>query len=255
MKSTLTNCLTTDLDLPGAIAFSTQRGCCDWRDPYDGFNACHYVGDSDDRIHYCRKAAAEKLGFLVDRLVIPRQTHSTNVKLIDESYDGEEIDNTDALVTNRTDLALCVNTADCVPVLLIDPEAKVCAAVHSGWRGTVDRIVVKTVELMCGIGALPFRIHAAMGPCICSDCFEVGEEVADKFREVFPFIPDIVEKTAQRPHVNLPWAIRVSLIEAGLATGNIAMPPACSRCNPATYFSARRLGIDSGRTLTAIRMK
>ena len=93
-----------------------------------------------------------------------------------------------------------------------------------------------------------------MGPCICPDCFEVGEEVASIFKKEFPFVSGIVMSGPVKPHVDLPEAIRVTLIEAGLPTGYITMPPACSHCNPALYFSARRLGIKSGRTLTAAKL-
>lgn len=255
MRSTPTNFL-TELDLPGALAFSSRRGCSDPSDPYDGLNACHYVGDNPDSVAKARRTVAEAVGLPPEALIIPRQTHSLNIAVITESgpYDLS-FDDIDGLVTDRHDIALCVNTADCVPVLLCDPVARVCAAVHSGWRGTVGRIVARAVEAMGSLGAVPAHIHAAMGPAICAGCFEVGVEVADRFRQEFPFVPAIViERDGSKPHVDLAEAIRATLIDAGLPTGNIAMPPACSRCNPDQYFSARRLGVNSGRTLSVVRL-
>lgn len=254
MRSTPTNFL-TELELPGALAFSTRRCCSDPSDPYDGLNACHYVGDTPDRVAQARRVVAAAVGLPPEALVIPRQTHSLNIAVISgEGRDDYSLEDVDGLVTDRRDIALCINTADCVPVLLCDPVAGVCAAVHSGWRGTVGRIVARAVCAMGSLGAVPARVHAAMGPSICASCFEVGNEVADRFLDEFPFVPGIVIATGSRPRVDLAEAVRATLIDAGLPAGSIAMPPACSRCNPGLYFSARRLGIDSGRTLSVVRL-
>lgn len=254
MKSTLTNFLTIEYELPGARAFSTQRGCADASDAYDGLSVCHYVDAPDHIVEESRRIVANEFSVTPERLVIPRQTHSSAVAVIDDTYPDINLDGIDAMVTRRNDIVLCINTADCVPVVLCDPIAGVLGIAHSGWRGTVSRISALTIDEMCRQGALPQHIHAVMGPCICPDCFEVGKEVASIFKEEFPFVSGIVMSGPGKPHVDLPEAIRVTLIEAGLPTGYITMPPACSHCNPALYFSARRLGIKSGRTLTAARL-
>lgn len=254
MISISTSFPTTDLVLPGAVAFSTLRNCRDADDPYDGFSACHYTGAPETEVKAAREMLATRLGVVPSHLIIPRQTHSLNIATIDDDFDFSQLEDTDGVVTRRKDVALCINTADCVPVVLCDPIAGVIGAVHSGWRGTVGRIAARAVEAMCSIGALPQHIHAAMGPCICSGCYEVGPEVAEKFHREFPFYPGIVLTGTQKPHIDLAEAIRDTLIDAGVATGNIGMPPACSKCNPRDYFSARALGVSSGRTLTALRL-
>lgn len=237
----------------GITAFSTLRGDCSESDPYSGFNACHYVGDSPAHVAACRRLLAADLRIPESRIVIPRQTHSSDVAVIRSTpVDPGLTDSVDALVTGLKDVVLCVNTADCVPVLLSDREAGVIAAVHSGWRGTAGLISLRTVEAMVAEGASAKRIKAAMGPSICPGCFEVGPETAAVFNNVFGTGNNIVDNSHGRLRIDLAAAIRQTLLDAGLSDDSISDPPACSRCFPGVYFSARAMGIASGRTLSLI---
>lgn len=243
----------------GITAFSTGRdadtvagaGC------YDGFNACHYTGDDPVHVDLCRRELIRSVDG-IECLVIPRQTHSLNVAVIDREPAGQLVD-VDAVVTASRGVAVAVNTADCVPVLLADPDAGVVAAVHSGWRGTVGHIVFKTLESMVALGAVPGRVRAVMGPSICTGCFEVGHEVAEEFEKAFPGVNEVVvygADAATRPHVGLRQAIRHDLEQAGLHAGNIdTVSSPCSRCNPGEWWSARHIGVNSGRTLSLIMLK
>lgn len=224
----------------GITAFSTLRNCTDRYNPYDGFNACSYTGDTPEHVAGCR---AE----LPWPSVMPRQTHSLDVFVADTPGEPYGVD---AVVSSRAGLALCVNTADCVPVVMADPVAKVIAAVHSGWKGTVGHIAALALREMQRLGAEPSRVLAAMGPCICADCFEVGEEVASAFREAG--LGNAVIDRRPRPHVDLPEAVAITLAGCGVSRERITMPCGCSRCEPEKWFSARRLGVESGRTLTVI---
>lgn len=238
----------------GITAFSTLRGD-DFSeyDPYSGFNACHYVGDSPDHVAASRRQLATELGIPESNIIIPRQTHSADVAVISEIPASPDLtDSVDAIVTGMKNVAVCVNTADCVPVLLSDNAAGIIAAVHSGWRGTVKRIVAQAVKTMASLGADPRRTRVAMGPSICAGCFEVGNEVAEEFNRTFGRDNNIVDRTSAKPHIDLSAAIRLTLEEAGVPGENISEPIFCSRCNPRDFFSARTLGIDSGRTLSLI---
>lgn len=235
------------IDIPGITAFSTLRDAACPELPYSGFNTCHYTGDSPAHIAACRNELAQRLGISGEALVIPRQTHSANVVTI--SSTPAEVDNTDALVTCLRRTALCIHTADCVPVVLADTEAGVIGAAHSGWRGADQRIVERTIRAMQTLGASPARIIAAMGPCICADCFEVGEEVAQRFDRY-----GAVSRSRTKPHVDLPKVVAETMIECGVLPQHISPPPACPLCNSRDYFSARAAGINSGRTLTAIML-
>lgn len=228
---------------PGVTACSVERGDITPDDPYSGFNACHYVGDSTAHVDRCRRQLSSRLG--VNCLIMPRQTHGTDVAIVSSASDS--FDDTDALVSDKPHVALCINTADCVPLLMADPVARVIAAVHSGWRGTVNQIAARAVETMISLGAKPSRIKAVAGPSICPDCFEVGHEVAGRFA------PAHVITGHAKPHIDLRQAIADTLIAAGIPATSIDITTApCSRCNPDHWCSARAQGTNSSRTLSAI---
>lgn len=248
----MTRPLPTKIDLlprlPGIEAFSVQRGATDAGLPYAGFNTCHYVGDDPLHVAACREALVDALGGAV--CIFPRQTHSDHVLTVTASSACQP-DDVDALVTADTGVALCIHTADCVPVVMADPVAGVIAALHSGWKGTVARIAARTVEAMTALGASPDNIYAAMGPSICCVCFEVGEEVAERFA-VAGFPLRIIDRSRPRPHIDLRRAVAATLADSGLLPENIALSVACSRCRPDLWCSARAMGVDSSRTLTVI---
>lgn len=230
-------------------------------DNYARFNVCDYTGDADSHIAECRMQLCDALGVDMDHLIMPRQTHSANVAIIDEELlmlDASErtarIQCVDALVTQLRGVVIGVNTADCVPVVLRDAVSGVIAVAHAGWKGTVARIAARTVESMLSLGAEAGRIEAAIGASICSECFEVGDEVVEQFAAAgFP-IEAIMHRntTTGKAHIDLWNANSLALEAVGVKRGNIMLSHRCTRCNPSRYFSARRLGIASGRTFTAI---
>ena len=192
---------------------------------------------------------------------MPRQTHSTHVKIIDRDFldaaieeQDSAIEGVDALVTNLPGVCMGVNTADCVPIALADPTIGIIAIAHAGWRGTVGCIAKKTVEVMCKLGAKASEIVAALGVSICHNCFEVGDEVVKEFEQAGFNMSPIMKRNATtgKAHINLQEANRQVLMKAGVNPSNITLPEHCSRCEHDRYFSARRLGINSGRTFTAI---
>ena len=248
----------------GVAAFSTTRGEVEGRNPYSGVNLCDYVGDDALRVLDARIMLAMQLGVDLDAVVMPRQTHSCNVAVIDTHFMDNDIDQqeqalegVDALVTTLPGVVIGVNTADCVPIVLADEAAGVIAVAHAGWRGTVGRIARAVVEEMCRQGARVERIQASMGPSICQDCFEVGDEVVEAFKKARFDLDAIVTRNAStgKAHIDLRAANREVLVAAGVPAGNIVLSQHCSRCEHGRFFSARRLGIDSGRTFTGIYRK
>lgn len=247
----------------GVEAFSTTRGQVDGRNAYSGVNLCDYVGDDALRVLDARLTLAMQLGVDLDDLIMPRQTHSCRVAVIDEHFRTLDIDKQeaalegiDALVTKLQGIVIGVNTADCVPLVLVDGQAGVIAVAHAGWRGTVGRIAKAVVEEMCRQGASADRIQATMGPSICQECFEVGDEVVDAFKKARFNLDDIVVRNAAtgKAHIDLRAANRAVLVAAGVPVGNIVTSHHCSRCEHDRFFSARRLGINSGRTFTGVRL-
>lgn len=243
---------------PRVTALSTLRGGDTLgRGAYGGFNACHYTGDDDSHVALCRAMMCDALGVERGRLVIPRQTHSAEVAVIDAGNLNDDFNGVDALVTRERALALAVNTADCLPLLMADAVNGVVAAVHSGWRGTVSGIAVRAVERMLALGADVAEIRVAVGPSICGGCFEVGDEVVARFRDRWNspgVILDSYRASTGKSHVDLWQACRESLVSVGVRQCNVAPPPGCSCCSPSDYFSARCLGVASGRTLSVIML-
>ena len=227
------------------------------------------IGFSDrenpEIIQHNRRSLAEAAGFEVERLITARQVHSATVRIVTAEEAGRgaldresRIPATDALVTNQPGICLMVLAADCVPVLLFEPEKRVVAAVHAGWRGTAAEIVGVTVRVMQEhFGCDPQRVVAAIGPSIGKCCFEVGEEVARVFQQLFPGNQAIVGlgKQPGKYQVDLCEANRKELLACGVKNENIEVAGMCSVCHPDLFFSYRREGEKAGRFGAGIGMK
>lgn len=239
---------------PNATALSTLRGATRPTDPYDGINCCHYTGDTPQHIQTSRTLLARHLRIPLQKLIIPRQTHSANVATITHPHHIPPLTDTDALVTNLPRTPLLIHTADCVPIILHDPHTHTIAAIHAGWRGAIADITTHTVNAMTTLGAHPSHIIAAMGPAICPRCFETSPQIAAQFPPhliTYPQHPSGSPATP-RPHADIPALIRLQLIKAGIPPHHISMPPLCTHCNPHILFSARHHTINSGRITTLI---
>ena len=244
------------------VAFSsTRHGGCS-KGNYAAFNITRYCGDSEDDIRSNREALCTMLGISDDRLIMPHQVHLTKVAKIDEAFfllNAEErqaaLEGVDALMTNLKGVCIGVSTADCIPVLLYDQEKQVACAIHAGWRGTVKRIVMTAIEAMtAAYGTQPQQLKAQIGPGIHLDSFEVGDEVYDAFQqEGFEMAAISVRK--EKWHIDLPMCNRQQLIAAGVPETNISVADICTVKQSDTFFSARRLGIQSGRIFTGIICK
>lgn len=231
----------------------TSRGDTDGAaaTPYSEFNLCHYTGDTQRHVAECRGRLAAWLGVSEDNIVVPRQTHSAEVRFIGSVPVGPDlIEGVDALVTTLKGVAIGVSTADCVPVALVDDNAGVAGVAHAGWRGALGGVVLRLVEEMLRRGADLSGLRAFFGPAICSGCFEVGEEVAAHFPDEY-----VVRKPEwPRPHVDLPGFVAGQLRGIGLSPGHVVpfTPDLCTRCHPERYFSARKSGVESGRNFTFV---
>lgn len=181
------------------------------------------------------------------RLVMLKQIHSDRIVRVEggRGYLGEG----DGLVTDRPGVLIGIRTADCVPILIADPDRHAVAAVHAGWRGTVDQIATKAVErLSAEYGSKPENLHAAIGPAIGPCCFEVGPEVIERFRPLLPELP--LEGKANLDLVDLN---RRQLTIAGLDPERIYSTGLhCTMCGPPELHSYRRDGPKSGRMIAAI---
>ena len=252
----------------GLTAFSSRRGGGSSTDSYASFNINRFCGDSEAHIRENRQALCRLLQINDDRLVMPHQVHLTKVATIDEQLLSlnsterqEALEGFDALMTNLRGVCIGVSTADCIPILLYDAEKQAVSAIHAGWRGTVGRIVEKAVEAMReAYGTQPQHLVAQIGPGIHMDSFEVGDEVYAAFGQAGFDMASISKRYAaaggsSKWHIDLPECNRQQLVAAGLQEENIKVSPICTYQQADDYFSARRLGINSGRIFTGIILK
>ena len=216
--------------------------------PYDGFSVCGYTGDSEAHTGACRDELAEFMGVERHDIVQCRQTHSTNVYVVESVDVMTEIPyGYDAIVTRLKNVVIGVNTADCVSLAMFDKKAGVIGVAHAGWRGAVAGIAVNTLKKMVEMGAKVENIKGYFGPSIGECCFEVGEEVALCFPEEF-----VTRQEGEKPHVNLAGFVKRQLENEGVKAETLILNENCTRFNQSRYFSARALGIESGRIFTFI---
>jgi len=162
----------------------------------------------------------------------------------------------DALITNVPGIAVGVETADCVPVLLFDPVKPAVAAVHAGWRSTVKKIVQKAVHRMHEeFGSEPARMIAAIGPAIGPECYEVDERVMGRVRDSFSFWHE-VSTPRENDHwdLDLVKANKLELLQIGLAEKNVHALGLCTSCRRDLFYSFRAEG-RTGRMLSVIMIK
>ncbi len=202
--------------------------------PFDSFNLGDHVGDDPEAVAANRRRLATELGLTEDRLAWMEQVHGRTVTVVDGTESGPA-EATDALVTTRPGLALVALVADCVPVLLGDPEAGVVAAVHAGRVGARVGVVPAAVEAMVSLGARPGRMEALLGPAVCGECYEVPKPMAD---DVEAHLPGSVCRSRKgTPALDLRAGLWRQLADLGV--GRIGVDPRCTM-EDETLFSHRR---------------
>jgi YfiH family protein len=209
-------------------------------------------------------------------LVTLKQFHSDVIHVFDSP--STEPCRGDASITNRPNLLLAIQTADCVPILLVDPKKHAIAAIHAGWRGTLARIAAKTIgKMQMHFATNPRDLLAAIGPSIGPCCYDVGTEVATQFLSQFPDAPTYFDefRTGDEPNpiqwlnmmppghqpppkgvlLDLRKANRSQLLSAGLRPQNIHTIDLCTACHPELLFSYRKQGPASGRLMSVIALR
>ena len=222
-------------------------------EPFSSFNLGRAVGDDAESVLENHKRFAAAVGYPDGALYEVSQVHGCELRVADGEVAPQELRQreADALLAPPGGRAIGVRVADCVPVLVGDPESGTVAAVHAGWRGTVRGVLeqagAQLEERGIGTGAL----QAAIFPHIRSCCFEVGEDVAAELHAAAPEA-DAVDRDRDKPHVNLTAVVVAKLQRLGLASSQIDDVAGCTRCEPERFYSYRREGKRSGRHLAAI---
>lgn len=221
---------------------------------YSSFNLGLYSEDRREDVLANRTLLCRSLQIEENQLFVPKEVHGDRVVWVDVSTSPENLE-CDALVTTVPGLCVGVTTADCVPVLLYDEEHSVCAAVHAGWKGVVGKILPKTItEIVSRMNLSPASLHVEIHACISQHCFEVGEEVVERFAQVFA--ADQMSRLADRtgyakPHIDLRRAVEMQALSCGVPSANIWVSDICTYRTD-SLFSARRDGFASGRMLSGV---
>lgn len=243
----------------GVTAFSSTRHGGYSQGHHGEFNVNLYCGDDPADIAENRKALCRLLKIDHDRLVMPHQVHATGIAQIGKTFFrlSEEVrrqvlEGIDALMTNMPGVCIGVSTADCIPIIIYDPEHHAASVVHSGWRGTVANIAgVAVTSMQMAYHSRPEVLRAVIGPGISLENFEVGDEVYEQFATAgYPM--DQIARKYEKWHIDLWQCCRLQLEDVGLKADNIQTSGICTYAHSDDYFSARKLGTDSGRILTAI---
>ena len=245
---------------PELLHFSTIRTGGKSTANYSSLNLGLNSGDARENVIANRNILSKALNISTDRLIFPKQTHSATVKIITDEFFGacekaqkQYLHETDALITNLRGVCISVKTADCVPVLLYDPRRKVVAAIHAGWRGTAQTIVLKTIHrLAVEFGSDPTDLIAGIGPSISPDVYEVREDVHSQFDP--EFYQDTNPVRSDKRVLNLWKANQHQLIDGGVSSEKIEIAQLCTWSDSDRFFSARRDGARTGRMATGIML-
>lgn len=231
-----------------ANGFSTRLGGVSPM-PQDALNLAGFNEDSAENIYENRRRFLS----LFDgqwTLTACWQVHGSEVRSVKDEEDARsgmpgtvgEVVHCDSLITSAPRVLLGVKTADCVPVLLGDARTGGCAAIHAGWRGTLARIVARTLESMQReYGTRAADVRAAIGPAAGGCCYEVGPDVIDAFRREFAGTDELITPThGSHARIDIQRANRNQLLEAGLDAEQIHLAPLCTMCRTDLFFSYRR---------------
>jgi hypothetical protein len=246
------------------------------------FNLGFTDADSRPAVAARRRRFAAALGAANWPVAAATQFHSDAIYVFNDAHVPSEPPRADGLIAQASGLLLTVQTADCVPILLVDTRRRAIAAVHAGWRGTLARIVQKALgKMRMNFGTRPADIIAAMGPSIGPCCYEVGPEVAQAFAGQFDAAKEWFEgpfdrlSSGEEPNP-LPWlnmmppghqpapprvqldlraANRWQLLDAGVSSARIVVSPLCTACRTDLLFSYRREGPGTGRLMSAIGIR
>ncbi|MCI8889045.1 MAG: peptidoglycan editing factor PgeF [Hungatella sp.] len=244
--------------------FSTRMGGVS-QGIYASMNFTFTRGDNPEHVRENYRRMAKALSVDRHRMVLSYQTHTTNVRRVTARDEGKGMEkerdyqDVDGLITDIPGITLVTFYADCVPLYILDPVHKAIGLSHSGWRGTVGRMGAVTLKAMKeAYGTRAEDVLCAIGPSICRDCFEVGEEVAAEFQKEFDrrYWQELISVNERgRYQLDLWKANEIILRGAGVRPGSIETTDICTRCNPQYLFSHRAAGDKRGNLAAFLCLK
>jgi YfiH family protein len=206
----------------------------------------YFRGDEKENVAENRRRFLEALGAPRAAIITARQTHSAERCVVEskEQARGPQPE-CDAMITRAPGVLLAIQTADCLPVLIADPTSGAMAAIHAGWRGTAGRITERTVaDLMQRHGLNARASIAALGPAACADCYEVGEDVIERYKKEFGYWRNLLVnfKDGGKAHLDIRSANAQQLSFCGFTPDRIHVAPYCTMHQNDLFFSYRREG-------------
>lgn len=232
---------------------------------FSSMNLGFHRGDSEENVKENYRRIGKAIGVACEDMVLSRQTHTTNVRVVTEEDRGSGVvrprnyTDVDGLITNIPGICLVTSYADCVPLYFVDPVKKAIGLSHSGWRGTVGRMGQVTIEKMTAeFGCDPADLIATIGPSICQDCYEVSEDVIIRFQEAFSeevWTELFYQKPNGKYQLNLWRANEQILLESGVRRGNIAVTNVCTHCNSDILYSHRTMGDERGNLCAFLALR
>jgi polyphenol oxidase len=232
--------------------------------PYSTLNFGLHVGDSEESVVKNKQKLSALIDFPTKTWVAAEQTHGTVIKQIVKEDSGrglinysDSIQNTDGFYTQEKGILLTMCYADCVPIYYIDQITKTIGIVHAGWKGTVNGIATRMIDLWKTLGIDPQTILVTIGPSICKKCYIVDDYVIN-------YVQNILEDVEQKPynlivkgqyHLDLKELNRLLLLKSGVKETNIHVTGLCSSCDEQEFFSFRRDNGTTGRMMSFIGWK
>ncbi len=222
---------------------------------FESLDLSYTRGDDAERVTENFTRAAAAIGSDIKNITIARQTHETNIRLMDENDRGRGVtkerypESYDAIMTDKKGVMLVTLHADCVPVYFVDTNKKAVALAHAGWRGTVEKIAEKTVlKMMAEFGSCPEDILVGIGPSISKCCFEVSEDVRDEFMSKLAFSEKYIKNGEKegKYYIDLKAINKEILTGVGIPEENIEVSNECTKCLEDKFFSHRRQGEKRG---------
>jgi YfiH family protein len=227
---------------------------------FKGMNLSLYAGEDKDLVEINRCMFAKALNAGNPELYTVRQMHGTRVIRVESrDHPAEEYRQAqaDAIITDQPGIGIGVLTADCAPIILVDTKKKAIAAVHAGREGSLMHILAHVIRrFQNDFGSLPEDLHAAVGPCIETACYEVGEEIAQKMRQDGLHNKDVLVHKNGSYYMDLRKLNHLDLLGNGVKEDHIYHVPMCTACHPRTFYSHRkRKGKQTGRMMAMIMLK
>lgn len=231
-----------------SAAFSTRCGGVS-EGAFASLNPGIFSGDTKENIEKNLSLICHELGVDRESLIFNHQVHGADVTDVTSAKMCADIRDADCFVTALTGVTLTCITADCVPILFLDPVKKVIATAHAGWRGTVAGSQKAALDAMKRYGCKESDVLVEIGPCISAEAYEVSEDVACQFD------PSAVILTFEKPHLDLRRANTDTLISCGIKPENIKISNLCTFEREDMFFSHRRTGLPRGTQVAFISLR